>query len=139
MILSLVLALIFFGLGLLHFYWMMGGEIGFLESLPTKENGKRVLNPGKADIAMVGIGLSVFGIFYMLKSGLVAIEQAQWMLDNGTWIIPIIFLFRAVGDFNYVGFFKKVRKTEFAKWDTQIYSPLCLAIAMIGLTIHWEI
>jgi lipopolysaccharide/colanic/teichoic acid biosynthesis glycosyltransferase len=36
---------------------------------------------------------------------------------------------RAVGEFKYVGFFKRVRDSKFATLDTFVYSPLCLLLA----------
>lgn len=136
MILSILLSVIFLVLGIIHFNWVIGGKFGFSESLPTKENGERVLNPKKLDSAIVGIGLTGFGIFYLLKSGLVVFNSLEWLMKYGGWIIPSIFLLRAIGEFKYVGFFKTVKKTDFAKWDTKLFSPLCLAIAIIGITIQ---
>ena len=136
MILSILLSIIFIGLGIIHFNWVIGGKFGFSESLPTKETGEKVLNPKKMDSAIVGIGLTVFGVFYFLKSGLIEFSQPEWVLKYVGWIIPSIFLLRAIGEFKYVGFFKKVKKTEFAKWDTKLFSPLCLAIAAIGIIIQ---
>jgi len=63
MILSILLSLILIGLGIIHFNWVIGGKYGFTESLPTKENGERVLNPKKIDSSIVGIGLTTFGLF----------------------------------------------------------------------------
>jgi hypothetical protein len=37
-------------------------------------------------------------------------------------------LLRAVGEFRYVGLFKRVRGTKFAVLDTFVYSPLCLLL-----------
>ena len=42
---------------------------------------------------------------------------------------PAPVLMRAIGDFRYVGFFKRVRGSRFARMDTTLYSPLCLALA----------
>ncbi|SMG17434.1 DUF3995 domain-containing protein [Arenibacter troitsensis] len=136
MILSILLGIILIGLGLIHFNWVMGGKFGFSESLPTKENGERVLNPKKIDSAIVGIGLTIFGIFYVLKSGLIEYSLPAWIIKYGSWIIPIIFLLRAIGEFRYVGFFKSIKTTEFGKLDTKLFSPLCLAIGILGLIIH---
>lgn len=47
MILSIVLSIILLALGLIHFNWVIGGNFGFVASLPTNENGERVLNPKK--------------------------------------------------------------------------------------------
>jgi len=136
MILSILLSIILIGLGLIHFNWVVGGTFGFAESLPTKESGERVLNPKKIDSAIVGIGLTVFGIFYILKSGIIEYNLPDWILKYGSWIIPIIFLLRAIGEFKYVGFFKSVKKTDFGKLDTKLFSPLCLIIGVFGIVIQ---
>jgi hypothetical protein len=136
MILSILLSLILIGLGLIHFYWVIGGKFGFSESLPTKESGERVLNPKKIHCAIVGIGLTVFGILYILKSEIIEYNTPEWIIKYGSWIIPTIFLLRAVGEFKYVGFFKSVRKTKFAELDTKFFSPLCLTIGILGIIIQ---
>jgi hypothetical protein len=41
-----------------------------------------------------------------------------------------IFILRFIGDFKYVGIFKKYRHSTFASHDTYLYSPLCLIIAI---------
>ena len=136
MYLSILLSIILIGLGLIHFNWVIGGKFGFSESLPTMESGERVLNPNKIDSAIVGIGLTIFGIFYILKSGLIEYSAPAWTITYGSWIIPIIFLLRAIGEFRYVGFFKSIKKTEFGKLDNKLFSPLCLAIGILGIIIH---
>lgn len=136
MILSILLSFILIGLGIIHFNWVIGGEFGFSESLPTKENGKRVLNPKKIDSAIVGIGLTAFGIFYVFKSGLIEFNLPDWIMIYGSWIIPGIFILRAIGEFKYVGFFKSVKKTKFGKLDTKFFSPLCLMIGISGILIQ---
>ena len=135
MIFSILLSVILFGLAIIHFNWVIGGKFGFAESLPTKESGERVLNPKKFDSAVVAIGLTVFGIFYLLKSGLLENNLPEWIMNYGGWIIPVIFLLRALGEFNYVGFFKKVKNTQFGKLDTKFYSPLFLLIGIVGIIV----
>ena len=44
-----------------------------------------------------------------------------------------VFAIRAIGEFRYCGFFKKITNSEFAYWDTRIYSPLCLAMSALAL------
>jgi hypothetical protein len=136
MILSILLSILLIGLGLIHFNWVVGGNFGFSESLPTKESGERVLNPKKIDSAIVGIGLTAFGFFYLLKSGVIEFIIPGWIMAYGSWIIPIIFLLRAIGEFKYVGFFKKIKKTEFGRLDTKLFSPLCLIIGIFGIIIE---
>jgi hypothetical protein len=136
MILSILLSLILIGLGMIHFNWVIGGKFGFAASLPTKENGERVINPKKIDSAIVGTGLTVFGVFYLVKSEFFEYNLPDWIIDYGSWIIPIIFLLRAVGEFKYIGFFKSVKKTDFGKLDTKLFSPLCLIIGIVGILIQ---
>ncbi|MBN8642817.1 MAG: DUF3995 domain-containing protein [Flavobacteriales bacterium] len=136
MILSIVLSSIFIGLGCIHFYWALGGKFGFSETLPTKTNGQQVLNPKRSDCLIVGLVLVLFGVFYLIKSRLITFELTAWMIQYASWIIPIIFIFRAIGEFKYVGFFKSIKGTHFSKMDTKIYSPLCLLMGILGITIH---
>ena len=136
MILSISLSIILIALGMIHFNWVIGGKFGFKESLPTNESGERVLNPKKIDSAIVGIGLTIFGVFYVFKSGLVEYALPEWIMKYGSWIIPIIFILRSIGEFKYVGFFKRVRNTNFAKLDTKFFSPLCLIIGITGILIQ---
>ncbi|MEM7375700.1 MAG: DUF3995 domain-containing protein [Bacteroidota bacterium] len=135
--LSLLLATIFYLLSLLHCYWVGGGKWGFEAALPTKESGERIMNPRKIDSAIVGLGLFAFGSLYLLHSGIVPINLPSWVWRIGSWIVPGIFLLRAIGEFRYVGFFKKVRNTPFGQRDTKYYAPLCLGIGIIGLVIAW--
>ena len=134
--LSILLFVIFIILGLIHFNWVFGGKWGFEKTLPTKENGERVLNPKKFDSAVVGLGLTFFGLFYLLKSGFLNFDIPIWIIIYGSWIIPSIFILRAIGDFKYVGFLKKIKNTEFGKIDSKLFSPLCLIIGIIGIVIQ---
>ncbi|WP_117885334.1 DUF3995 domain-containing protein [Aureibaculum luteum] len=136
MILSLLLSIILIGLGMIHFNWAIGGKLGFSVTLPTKENGERIINPKKIDSAIVGIGLTSFGVFYVFKSGLIESNLPEWTIKFGSWIIPILFLLRAIGEFRYIGFFKSVKGTDFGKLDTKFFSPLCLLIGIFGITIQ---
>lgn len=136
MILSFLLSLILFGLGVIHFSWAIGYKSGFSASIPTKQNGERLFNPKKMDCAFVGIGMTAFGIFYFLASGLIGHNLPEWIVKYGSWIIPIVFLLRAIGEFKYVGFFKRVKGTDFSKWDTRLFSPLCFGIGIIGIVIN---
>tara|TARA_R110000796_G_scaffold252627_1_gene388953 strand:- start:34975 stop:35406 length:432 start_codon:yes stop_codon:yes gene_type:complete len=135
-ILSLLLSITLIALGLIHFNWVLGGKWGFEAALPTNENGKRVLNPKKIDSLIVGLGLSAFGAFYLFQAIITAIEMPYWLSTYGGWVIPSIFLLRAVGDFKYVGFFKEIKSTPFAKMDIKLFSPLCLFMALAGYAIQ---
>jgi len=137
--LGLVESIIFLILSILHLYWALNGKWGFEESVPQNENGEQVLNPKKTDSTIVGIGLFIFASFYWIKIELIVIELPFYLMQYGGWVISTIFIFRAIGDFKYIGIFKKIRNTNFGKLDTRFYSPLCLVIGCIGIIIELSI
>ncbi len=130
---NILLALTFFILSSIHFYWAVGGKWAFHHVLPTNEQGERVLHPKNRDSVIVGLALFLFAVVYFAKTALFNLSTGKDMLVWAGWIIPAIFLLRAIGDFKYVGFFKKVKSTTFGKADTKLFSPLCLAIGIAGI------
>ena len=136
LVLSTLLLILFTSLGLIHFYWLFGGKWGLKQAVPTKSKGEKAMDPPKVATALVGIGLMLFGGLYLIKSGLLSIQIPNWLTLYGGWIIPSLFLVRAIGDFNYIGLFKKVKDTEFAKADSKLFVPLCLLIGVLGLLIQ---
>jgi len=135
-ILSLILFLIFLVLSAFHFYWFFGGIWGLDKVFPTKSDTSETLAIPKFATLIVAFGLLAFGMLYLMKSGLISFQIPQVLNSFAYWIIPAIFILRAIGEFNYVGFFKKVRHTKFAKADSKLFSPLCLGIGLIGIIIQ---
>ena len=134
-ILSLVLAVIFCVLSLIHLNWARGGTCGIDNALPTNNEGKRILNPRKIDSLIVGLGLLGFSSFYLHISGIVTLPIPDFISKYVKWIIPSIFLLRAIGDFRYVGLFKKIKNTNFGRFDTAYFIPLCIIISLLGYLI----
>ncbi len=135
-VLSICLFIIFALLSLLHVYWMFGGNWALKPAMPTKNDVDKVTIPGIIPTLIVSIGLALFGLHYLLKSDLVHLDLPNWIISFAGWMIPSLFTLRAIGEFNYVGFFKKIKHTTFAKADTKIFSPLCLGIGIVGLIIQ---
>ena len=136
-VLAFTNALIFALLGCLHIYWMVGGKWGLAQALPTDDSGQRMLNPGP--LACLGVASGLLGFALYNASMGIGFEQHQTPTANKwvIWVIAGIFLLRAVGDFRYVGFFKKVKNTEFGKMDTRWYAPLCLYLSLSSAWIGW--
>lgn len=132
---TLSLSLIFTILAGIHFYWAISG-VGMEKTLPTDEHGKRVLNPSSKDCVIVGVVLLAFAAVYFIQLGFSSIVAQSQLINVAKWIIPFIFLIRSIGDFKYVGFFKKIKKTDFAKMDTKIYTPMCCLIAFLSLLLN---
>lgn len=132
----LFLTTVFFVLGILHLSWALGNSWGFASSLPTKETGERVLNPKRIDSAIVGLALLAFGLFYGIKTDYLTFQLPNWISSFANWFIPSLFLFRAIGDFNYIGLFRKVKKTTFEKLDRTFFTPLCILISTLGFSLY---
>lgn len=136
-VIAIILFLIFLFISSIHFYWAVGGKWGSDAVLPTKDdNNTKVLNPSILPTLIVAFGLLGFGLFILVMSGLITFDTPQWLYKYGLWIIAGIFILRAIGDFNYVGYFKKIKQTNFGKNDTKYFSPLCLIIGMLTIILE---
>jgi hypothetical protein len=134
--LAIIEAIIFLTLSGIHIHWLFGGKWGIHNALPSDPNGGKLFSPGIFATGMVAIGLLGFGIFYILKTGIFSITFPDWIFQYTGWVIASIFIIRAIGDFKYAGFFKQIKETDFAKYDTKLYSPLCLVIGLIGIILE---
>jgi hypothetical protein len=134
-VLSLILFLIFTILGGFHFYWLFGGVWGLKKVIPTRGKELKSISVPKFATLMVGLVLVSFGLMYLIKSEFISVEIPSWLKNYGYWFIPLIFILRAIGDFKYVGIFKKIQNTKFAKADNKIFIPLCLIIGILGILI----
>ena len=129
-------AIIFLILSSIHFYWLLGGKWGMNSVVPTTEKtGNKGFVPSALSTFVVAMGLLLFSLIELgntnLFSSWIELSYFRW----GNLLVAFIFVARAVGDFNYVGFFKRTRNTAFARNDTYYYSPLCLFIAITSLLI----
>lgn len=134
-IIPLFLSLIFLFLGGIHFYWAFGGKWGLIAVIPTKNDGAASMAPPTVATIIVGLGLILFGLFYLNHSRFNFLKLPVYIENIVKWSIPILFILRAIGEFNYVGLFKKVTHTYFAKMDRLVFTPLCMVIGTLGLLI----
>lgn len=135
--LTLMLSLILFAIAIIHFYWAAGGKWMMDKVLPFESTGQKALDPSAGMTAFVGIA------FLIMIGGLwLRVTQTQtfipdWLMNYGLIFLGIIFLVRAIGDFRYAGFFKSIKDTEFAKYDSKYFSPLCLVMSGLFFTIEY--
>jgi hypothetical protein len=128
---TIILSIIFLFLSGLHFYWGLGGRKGLAASVPRKANGAKRINPSAFDCFIVAILLLGAELFVLARSGMLAVKWPGWLPHLGSWILIFLFTARAIGEFRYIGFFKKVKSSVFARLDTKYYSPLCVLIAAL--------
>jgi len=128
-IIALIVVIVFLGLSLIHAYWAFGGRAGRTAAVP--EVGARpAFVPSALATFAVAVALAFCAVVVAASAGIIlSAPPALW----STWLafaLAAVLLARAVGDFRLVGFFKRVRGTRFARLDSLIYAPLCLALAV---------
>lgn len=124
--LSMILAIAFAVLAFVHIYWASDGDIGSLKVIPVS-NGRPVFIPGVAETLIVALILACFSLVALALGfyGLISADLQPYVKASAL-AIGVVLILRATGDFKYVGFFKRVRGSSFAKYDDWIYSPFCL-------------
>ena len=133
--LGIVVAAVMGGLAALHVFWAFGGKFGTVAVIPTRD-GVPVLRP--AHVVTLALAAGLAGAAYV---ALAAVEVVPWGLPHAALplacaVLAVLFGGRAIGERRYVGFFKRVRGTAFAWWDTRLFSPLCAALS-IGYLLLW--
>jgi hypothetical protein len=116
-----------------HFYWAAGGKAGKAAAVPAA-NGRPVIKPSAFSTMMVAVGLCAMAAVLALRTGwldLPELPRDGSIVKIATWLIAAAFALRAIGDFRYVGFFKRIRDSRFARLDTIAYSPLCACLAFL--------
>ena len=131
-----ILFIVFFFLAVIHVYWGLGGKLGVNAAIPTNKNKEKLMSPGLFECFIVASVLFGFGIFILIKTQIILFHLPGWLANYGLAVIATLFLARSIGEFKYVGFFKKVNTTKFAEMDTKYYSPLCLLISASAIILE---
>ncbi|WBX78201.1 DUF3995 domain-containing protein [Tenacibaculum ovolyticum] len=128
--------LILIFLSIIHFLWSAGVKWGYKAVLPTDEENNLKLKPSKIITIIVACLLAFAAVLYAVKAKIVTVYFVPNSIVNvGLYIVLVVFFIRSIGDFKYVGFFKKTKNTMFAKNDTKYFSPLCLFLSIISMVI----
>ncbi len=128
-----VLIAVFASLSLVHAYWLLGGRAGLRAATP-EWNGAPVFQPSALATLVVVITLALCALLIAATAGVLTVPLSQPILVWLTRALAAVLPLRAIGDFRLVGFFKRIRDTQFASLDTAVYSPLSLLLA-IGSSI----
>ncbi len=128
-----VVAGVLLAIALLHAYWGIVGMRWHSVVLPEID-GKPAFNPSRLECFSVTLVVAVAILLVVWRGGLISVPVPQVLSTVGAAVVGAVFVVRAVGDFRLIGFFKRVRGTVFATWDTLVFSPFCL---VMGLSTLW--
>ena len=130
---GITLGVVFAFLSGLHVFWAFGGKWGSAATVPLS-NGKPTFTPTRGATLLVATALTSAAFVVLTRANVIFTRVPAWASQWTSALLGIIFVVRSIGDFRWVGFFKSVRNTAFALWDTWLYSPLCL---VLGLSTLW--
>ena len=122
-------------LSALHLYWALGGQQASGAVVPTRPDGATLFRPGPALTLLVAGGLLAFALLTVATTGLFSRWLAPRFVTIADYLIAAVFLLRALGDFRFVGFTKRVKGTAFAANDTAYYTPLCAVLGLGSLLL----
>ncbi|KUF43373.1 DUF3995 domain-containing protein [Myroides marinus] len=126
-VIKIVNVLIFSFLSGVHIYWAFGGKWATEGVLPTNDGVKK-LNPSPIGTLVVATGLGLFAFISRVD-----LVEYRW----GYLVLSILFGLRVIGDFRYVGLFKIVKNSVFARKDTAIFIPLCIYLSLSNAFLYF--
>lgn len=128
-IVALTLACVFAALAAVHVYWAVGSTPAGGAAVPTRADGQPLFCPSRATTMAVALLLLAAAGVMLGKVGILAPVGPMLFYRVGPWVIGGVLLLRTIGDFRYVGLFKRVRGSRFARFDSRYYTPLCAVLA----------
>ena len=128
LVLASSISLVFVALALWHFRMAFSPAGSGGGAVPSIE-GKPLFIPAARATAAGGVILLLFGTLVAATGGVIEVPVPPRVLSWLSLALALGLLGRAIGEFRYVGFFKRVRGSRFARLDTMLYSPLCLLLA----------
>lgn len=135
--LAMIVSSVFVVLALWHFYMALLPSSGRTGAVPSVD-GRPLFVPSRNATVAVGIFLGLLAALVAGTGGILLPGLPPVVLVSCSYALALGLLARAVGEFRYVGFFKRVRGSRFATLDTFVYSPLCLLLATGVALVAWR-
>lgn len=132
--LGTAVSLAFVGLAVWHVVMALRPASGESAALPTV-GGKALFVPSRAATLAVAAVQFLFACLVAATAGVAPVGLPRAVLSWLSYALALGLLGRAIGEFKYVGFFKRVRGSKFATLDTFFYSPLCLLLSLGVATV----
>lgn len=127
--LALLIATVLGSLSALHVYWGLGGRWAFAASIPHQPSKSPTL-PGPVACFAVAVALLTAAYLCVAHAFVLSFPKERSLVRYGVLGVAVVFALRTLGDFRYVGLFKRVVGTGFATRDTKLYTPLTASIAV---------
>ena len=136
--LIVALAIIAFAAGF-HLHWALGGRLGFSVSLPQRPDGSVVMSQRlgwwRPAAGAVALGLVALGAVSLAAAGQLDLPLPRDMARIALVPVGAAFVLRAFVPTPWTRFFKTIRGTRWARFDTWLYSPLFLLLGAALLAV----
>ena len=118
-----------------HLHWALGGRVGFGVSLPQRADGIPVmahrLSWWRPAAGAVALCLAALGLLLLAHAGHLPLPVPRSLARAALIAVGAAFVARALVPNRYVGLFKSLRTTRWARFDTRLYSPLFLLLGLL--------
>ncbi len=125
------LAIIAFAAGF-HLHWALGGRLGHSVSLPHRPDGTIVMAHRigwwRPAAGVIALGLALLAALALGVGGHLALPLPPGLAKAALFLAGTAFVLRAFVPTPWTGFFKRIRTTRWARYDTWLYSPLFLLL-----------
>jgi len=121
-----------------HVYWGVGGQYGRHVAVPQREDGTPLFVPTTAATLAVAAILALMLVVLAVYEMRLNTPLPRGLLRLGMVCLAAVFLVRGLSWHPYIGLFKTVRTTAFARNDTLFYSPACVATGLGFLLLAWD-
>lgn len=136
-LLALIEVTVLLALAGLHLFWAGGGRWAASAVLPERA-GTPVFRPGPLMTLGVAGALMAAVLLLAARAGLnTPLALPPSVATVGSWLVAGAFLLRALGDFRYVGLFRRVKDTPFAERDARLFTPVAVALGLGAAIIAW--
>lgn len=115
-----------------HILWGIESR-GTRKVIPEDDDFRPIFSPTPFACFLMAFAFIILALFSLAKY--VNFPLPHLVDAYGTYAVAIVFFLRAIGDFNYMGIFKKKYKSEFAHHDTYFFTPLCIIVGILCLFI----
>jgi hypothetical protein len=120
-----------------HLHWAFGGRLGWSVSLPQRPDGTPVMAHRlpwwRPAAAAVALGLAALALLLLAHAGRLPLPLPRQVSRAALVATGAAFVARALVPNRYVGFFKSLSGTRWARFDTRLYSPLFLLLGLLLL------
>lgn len=111
------------------------GAFGAWDQLPVipEVPGEVVHRPSGPSWLFIAGALGLAALVVAVRGDVISTPLPSKLSTLACLVLAAVFIARTIGEFRFFGFFRTIEGTDFAFWDTWLYTPLCLAIGLGAL------